>query len=380
MSRKRAKNHRQLTMAKVIHKPTYCVITTVDPDGKPIKYDRHALSPFRSHNEIQSKQSKTKLSNAINWMLLFADKKTIYSKTPYVSKKGEILHYFSFRLAFITLTLSAEQMHNDKYIKEHMLQPFLYWMTRYYKASYVWKAETQLNGNIHFHITIDTFIHWRSIRAKWNHILAKHNYCKVFNDGSNDKGDAATQIKAIKNEKQTAACIGGYLTKNSIEEKYYIEKGKEREKKLEELRKMIEAGNYISCNIENKMHYTRFVEGRIWGCSESLSNIKCFIDESEFGFKDNEREFFHSNKVENLGKKIFNEKQALYRNKSFEEKQVLQVTDEDLKRKLHGLFNVYIHKNLKFCKRPPELEKKIHHEKLNRNFNCQKNFTIESIN
>lgn len=310
-------------------------------------------------------------------MLLFAEKKTVYSKTPYVSKKGDILNYFSFRLSFITLTLSDTQKHSDKHIKDHMLQPFLYWITRYYKASYVWKAETQLNGNLHFHITIDTFIHWRSIRAKWNGILAKHGYCKVFQDGTNDKGNAATQIKAIKNEKQTAACIGGYLTKGSIEEKNHFEWKKKDE---QERQKIISSGYAISCNIQNKMHYTRLVEGRLWGCSESLSKINCFIEESDIGFKDTEREFFKSNKLENLGKKIFNEKKEQFKNISFEEKQLLQVTDEDLNRKLHGLMNVYIHKNLKWCSRPPELNAKIHQEKLKRNFNLQKNFTVETLN
>jgi len=379
---KKDRYRQQVTMARVIHRPTYCVITSVDPNGDSIKYDRHALSAFNSKNELQSKQSKTKMVNAINWMLLFAEKKTVYSKTPYVSKNGELLHYFSFRLAFITLTLSAEQKHPDKYIKEHMLQPFLYWMTRYYKASYVWKAETQLNGNIHFHITIDTFIHWKSIRAKWNGILQTHGYCKTFQDGSNDKGDAATQIKAIKNERQTAACIGGYLTKGSIEEKNHFEICKERDKQHEKIKELVEKGNYISCNIQTKMHYTRFIEGRLWGCSESLSKIKCFIDQMDANieFEKTEHDFFHNNKLQNLGKKIFNEKKEQYKHLSFEEQQLLQVTDFDLNRKLHGLMNVYIHKNLKWCRIPPELSAKIHQEKLTRNFNIQKNFTIESIN
>lgn len=380
-SSKRDKYRQQITMARVIHRPTYCVITSVDTDGNPIQYKRHALSQFKVKNELQSKQSKTKMVNAINWMLLFAEKKNVYSKIPYVSKKGDILHNFSFRLSFITLTLSDTQKHSDDYIKEHMLQPFLYWITRYYNASYVWKAETQLNGNIHFHLTIDTFIHWRSIRGKWNGILQTHGYCKTFQDGSNDKGNAATQIKAIKNERQAAQAIGGYLTKGSIEEKNYIEKGKDREKKLQELMEKIKAGNYITYNETNKMHYTRFVKGRLWGCSKSLSKIKCFIDQMDINidFEKTEHDFFHDNKLQNLGKKIFKEQKEKHQSKSYQEQQVLQVTDEDLNRKLLGLMNVYIHKNLKWCKIPPELAAKIHQEKLTRNFNTQKNFTIESL-
>src|SRR5213079_1819998 len=95
---------------------------------------------FQSKNSIQSRKSYKRLTNAINWMLVFSDKKRVFEKS-----SGKT---FSFRLAFLTLTLSERQKHTDQYIKEHLLQPFLYWLDRSHKASYVWKAESQLNGNI----------------------------------------------------------------------------------------------------------------------------------------------------------------------------------------------------------------------------------------
>lgn len=309
------------------------------------------------------------MKNALNWLLMFAEPKRVYSKTPWVTKKGEIRHNFTFRLAFITLTLSAAQNHSDKHIKDHMLQPFLYFITRYYKANYVWKAETQLNGNIHFHITIDTFIHWKVIRKKWNQILARHNYCRTFQDGSNDKGDSATQIKSIKNENGLAKCIGGYLTKNSIEEKYHSELIKKRTVKIEEL---LKNSSGVTCNIEKKMHYTRFVEGRLWGCSEALSKIKCFTDEldSYYSLQNIEHEFFHKNKLRRLSD-IMIEKEL---------KHSPQANIEHLRDKYRSFRNVFTHKHLRWCHQPPILQQKIADTKSNYKRNSQTFFTVESLN
>ena len=338
-------------------------------DGTNFEQTRAPLSVFNVKNAVQSKKSKTAMSNALNWLLMFSERKRVYSKA---DKKT-----FYFRLAFITLTLSDIQSHDDAFIKNHMLQPFLYWLTRNYKASYVWKAETQLNGNIHFHLTIDTFVNWRSIRAKWNSILQKHGYCKMYQDGSNDKGDAATQIKAIKNEKGLAACIGGYLTKGSIEEKEHYAL---RKKKNTVIADAISNGYGISQNIETRMHYTRFVEGRLWGCSESLSNINCFTTELDTEFQQNEHAFFHDNSLQSLGKKMLLEAEEKHCNVDAQTRAAMHRTFQDLEQQFAPYMNVYIHRNLKFVKLPPLLQKKLQQEKLNRSFNGQTFFTVESLN
>jgi hypothetical protein len=58
-----------------------------------------------------------------------------------------------FKLSFLTLTLSAEQALCDKSITKDLLAPFIRHY-RYLKLmnNYVWKAEKQKNGNIHYHI------------------------------------------------------------------------------------------------------------------------------------------------------------------------------------------------------------------------------------
>jgi len=126
-----------------------------------------------------SYKSTTRIRNAMNWMLLFAQEKTVYS----IKKKKA----FKFRISFITLTLSTAQQHSDTYILHKLLFPFLKYLERKHEVTaYIWRAEIQgkrlkQRGErcIHFHITTDKFIHWRQIRNKWNALQCteyrKHN-------------------------------------------------------------------------------------------------------------------------------------------------------------------------------------------------------------
>ncbi len=80
-------------------------------------------------------------------------------------------------ITFVTLTLSSQQKHDDKYIKRYMLYPFLEYLKDTENVTcYVWKAESQENGNIHFHILCNRYIKWRNIRTKWNSLQRKEGY------------------------------------------------------------------------------------------------------------------------------------------------------------------------------------------------------------
>ncbi len=347
------------------HKPTYCILSHKRING----VDRRSPpKQFTRKNEIQSIKSMSRIKNAINWMLLFADKKRVYSK--------KLKKSFSFRLAFLTLTLSDKQKHDDDYIKQHMLQPFLYWLDRYYSAAYVWKAETQLNGNIHFHLTIDTYVPWQSVRAKWNKLLAKHHYCKVMQDGSNDKGDAATQIKSVLSETKCAKDIGGYMSKKDAVTKADIKRINEGAAGYETAMVHCKWDPDKPPEEQNRNWYKRVIDGRLWGCSQSLSGISIFLDEQEHDFKKEENIFFRQNKdIYNLGKKVIEREKQKYRNVDFAERQVRCITDEDIQHKYRFMESVFIHPHLSLMKKGGTLQKLIHEEKLKRKKNFQKFFT-----
>jgi len=120
-------------------------------------------------NAELSKAAAQRITDAINWLLYLSREKKAYSK-----KTGS---YFKFKIAFITLTLSSNQIHDDITIKDKLLNTFLLTLKRDYKVRhYVWRAEKQTNGNIHFHITVDKYIpHWE-LRDKWNRIQNNLSY------------------------------------------------------------------------------------------------------------------------------------------------------------------------------------------------------------
>lgn len=354
-------------ITRVKHHPTYFVVQQVRVDGISDRFGQRQPT-FSKRKDIQSRKSTTRLGNAMNWLLLFADSKRVYEKK---RKKT-----FSFKLAFITLTLSDAQKHSDAFIKNHMLQPFLYWLTRYYHCSYVWKAEAQLNGNIHFHITIDTFVHWKSVRAKWNSILSKYQYCKVYQDGTNDRGNAATDIKSVRAEKELARYIANYMSKkNTYDEKKYKKiKCKRGDEKLNCF--SIPSVTFLPAN---SLHFLRFISGRLWGCSESLSNINCYTDELSANFEKEMREFENRNKCENLRDVLIERDEKLYSAMSLTERGILQVDSLSIAHKYEPLRYTFIHKNYKYLKLPPMIQSAIAEIKLSRKFPTQKYFTVDSF-
>lgn len=226
-------------MWRLAVRPTYSVAFLARADGLPPSRNGFKDQTNKNHEGMISKKARTKINNAMQWLLMLSHKKRVYSKA---TKKS-----YWFKINFITLTLSMPQMHDDVFIKERMLYPFLRWMARSHGANlYLWKAESQVNGNIHFHITTNTFIHWKSIRRKWNSIQGKHGYLKKWTDGNVPGDPNATDVHAVIYEDEIAKYMCKYMTKNDASR--------------------------------------RSITGRLWACSPALSNLSICIDEHDEGF------------------------------------------------------------------------------------------------
>lgn len=232
---------------------------------------------------LVSEKAAKRIRTAMTWLMFFSKRKFVYSQK---KKKG-----FWFRLNFITLTLSSQQNHSDKFIVDHMLQPFLKWMNRNHNViNYVWKAETQDNGNIHFHITTNKFIHYSKIREKWNQLQQAHGYVKNSGEHPLLNSPPSTEIKSVVNDRE----IIGYMTK-------YITKTFE-ERKNPHLHTQLK---FITNPIEREIIFQslaaaglpfvkRSVTCKTWGCNYTLSRINCTISESDEDFW-NQKNHFISN-------------------------------------------------------------------------------------
>lgn len=164
-------------------------------------------------------------------LLLWAESIELYNSKYRHEIKGN-----EKKLVFLTLTLSAVQIHPDSVIKDKILKPFMRWLRELEGcANYIWKAEVQKNGNIHFHVIIDQFVDKKEIRLKWNASQDNLGYHRRYQKKFGDTQAPSTQIEIVENQEQIERYIGKYISKSqgcrSIEGRVW-----EASKKIKSLR------------------------------------------------------------------------------------------------------------------------------------------------
>jgi hypothetical protein len=125
-----------------------------------------------------------------------------------------------FRINFITLTLPSPQGKiTDRQIYEECFKPFIDALRyKHPDISYVWKAEVQKNGNIHFHITANQFVDYRWVRSNWNKQVGKLGFIRAFAKKHGHSDPNSTDIKAVRDDSDLGAYMAKYMGK--------LEKGK----------------------------------------------------------------------------------------------------------------------------------------------------------
>lgn len=121
-----------------------------------------------------------------------------------------------FLPVMITLTLSDTQKHDDKYIKKHMLQEFLKALQRKVHIRFTfWKAEAQLNGNIHFHLIIDRYVDKKFIQGLWNYYQKKKGYLDKFYSEHRHYDAPSTHLTGMHHSGTPINYVLKYMQKNS---------------------------------------------------------------------------------------------------------------------------------------------------------------------
>lgn len=223
-----------------------------------------------------SKKARKRITSKINWLLTFSKSKRIFNDATN--------NYFNFRINFITLTLPAIQAHKDNTIKKVCLNQFITELRQSFELrNYVWRAEAQRNGSIHFHFVTDTYIPWFVIRRIWNRQVEKLGYVTRFQD----------KFKSMDLEDYTKWCNGQGTTDISTILTRYKRgiKTNWRDPNTTDIHSVNKVRNlaaYLSKYMskgetaqDEKGEYelkARRIQGKIWGCSQSLSACKSIID------------------------------------------------------------------------------------------------------
>lgn len=158
---------------------------------------------------------------------------------------------------FITLTLPGEQRHNDNFVKRHILGRWIAAMRHNgYMKNYLWRAEAQSNGKIHFHLITDYYVDKERVMQLWNSCLSDYGYI--------DSGkEPSTRVDGTNGLDGLLSYIAYYVTKEPKAETvnrwlYALPNAKMKSIKDE-------TGSIVGS--------IRLISGRIWGCSDELRDI-----------------------------------------------------------------------------------------------------------
>lgn len=118
-------------------------------------------------------------------------------------------------LSFITLTISGkERKLTSKEGNKLLLAPWLLQMRRKSgMTTYIWKAEFQKNGQLHYHITTPTWIHYQVIKDSWNNILSANGFLTQYHIEHPGKMPNSTDVHKVYKIKNLQAYLIKYLSK-----------------------------------------------------------------------------------------------------------------------------------------------------------------------
>jgi hypothetical protein len=227
--------------------------------GRPVQFQNNL------HNGRISPAALKKISKAVSYLTYLVPKRRYFTTAD--AKRG------SYFLTFVTLTLSSNQIHSDHEIKSRIMEPFLNEMRKVYKVNnYIWRAEKQENGNLHFHILADRFIWWNDLRNSWNYFQNRLGYVNRYRDNQKAwhregfkfrpelaaKWDLKKQYSAYK-----AGLRTDWNSPNSTD--------------IHSLRSISQVCAYVTKYI-TKPGEDQIVSGRLWGCSQDLSGLTGSIE------------------------------------------------------------------------------------------------------
>lgn len=215
-----------------------------------------ALSGDEAYERIQrlSKKARQRISTYVQLMVDAARPKSVFEKA-----SGK---WFRFKVNFITLTLPSKQQHTDGEIHKRCFEPFIKaWRRKEPGLLYIYKAEVQDNGNLHYHLTTNAYIKASRLRDMWNYYVNRLGYV----DRSGLDSPNSTDVHAIRNVQNVAAYIGKYITKSDSFTKPLQRYHKRYAKQLKAYK-----GDSFPLPARYFQHIKRRPTIKLWDCSAAL--------------------------------------------------------------------------------------------------------------
>lgn len=165
-----------------------------------------------------SLNSKRKIKSAIRWLVASATTKQVYEK----QHQAKV----NWKINCITLTFH-ENLQDDALARKILSEWLEVAKYRWQMYNYVWKAEPQERGAIHFHLCSQVYVPHAELRYTWNRALRKRKL--------NNINDNSTDVHAVTHARNLESYLCDYLIN------------------------------------EKKHDGRRLIKGKLWGCNQALA-------------------------------------------------------------------------------------------------------------
>ena len=165
------------------------------------------LRAMAKYTGIVTTSSQKLIRKSVDKFLQLSKKKVVIN--PITNKKQQ------FKFTFVTLTISeAERNLTASEAYTNLLKPWLRVMKEKYEVElYLWKAELQKRGQIHYHVTFNHWVHHTDIRNTWNNIQNRYGLLDNFYKAHGHKNPNSTDIHSVYKIKNIQAYLTKYLSK-----------------------------------------------------------------------------------------------------------------------------------------------------------------------
>lgn len=210
--------------------------------------------------------------------------------------KNEKGNKFEHLVLFVTLTLPSAQVHEDAWVTKHVLGSFLDKCRKFGNFSnYVWRAEKQKNGNIHYHLLTDSYMPFAIIRNFWYTACRVGGYMQAFKEKFSSMSHQMYASQPFNKGVNPIKVAQRYA--KGVREKW----SRPPSVDVEQVSSAGGVSKYISKYVsKNSATSENIVKGRVWACSSSVSKaVEIFKKDDHF----NRFWFDYSNEI--LKKKVF---------------------------------------------------------------------------
>lgn len=156
-----------------------------------------------------SPHARKRLMSAIDILIQRNPTRTIYNPISQTEHQ--------FNINFTTLTISSDNLIGARRAYDELLSKWLRYMRdKYDLREYVWKAELQERGQLHYHVCGNQFIPWQVIRWKWNSLQKKAGLLNDYARKNGNFNPNSTDIHAVEKQEDLLGYISKEIGKDSF--------------------------------------------------------------------------------------------------------------------------------------------------------------------